>query len=125
MDGSNCRTSHGLFTAWAAGLGFPAYFGHNWNAFRDCLRETVSRAATTGRAGAPPTVLVRRAGGLLADEPDRALNTLMLVLGDIAGASGGEPALLLLLEDEPDRLSDLGRRLAAAGWVTSLPGSGA
>ncbi|MEW2118669.1 barstar family protein [Streptomyces sp. NPDC005474] len=85
----------------------------NWDAFEDFLRDLT-----------PVTVVIREAGQLLAEEPDGVLHLLMTILGDVAGRRGEEgPALLLLLDDEPDRLAGLGRRLAAAGWVTSLPGS--
>lgn len=120
VRGSRCRTRQGLFMEWAAVLGFPDYFGHNWDAFYDCLRDTVSRAdtgpaATIGRPAAPLTVIVREAGDLLADEPDNALATLVSIFGDIADDGGGEPRLLLVLDDTPDRLSHLEQRMAAAG----------
>ncbi|MFD7902364.1 barstar family protein [Kitasatospora sp. NPDC059747] len=121
VDGSRCRTSQGMFAEWAAALGFPGYFRCNWDAFYDCLRDVVSRAGTTGGAPAPATVVVREAGALLADEP-AALGVFMGILAghaDVAAADG-EPALLLLLDDAPEQLSDLGRRLAAVGLVTEL-----
>lgn len=118
VRGSQCRTLRGLFTEWAGALGFPDHFGHNWDAFYDCLRDAVPMVGAA-------VVVVREAGQLLADEPDDSLNDFMLVLRDIVGESGAEPRLLLLLDDEPDRLSDLGRRLAAAGWTAALHGSGA
>ncbi|GHF67301.1 hypothetical protein GCM10018790_51570 [Kitasatospora xanthocidica] len=73
------------------------------------------------------------AGGR-AVTPERALAVLMGVLAEVAdavgspgspGSPGGEPALLGLVDDEPDRLSDLGQRLAATGWTAALHGSGA
>ncbi|WP_053084717.1 barstar family protein [Streptomyces viridochromogenes] len=69
-----CRTGQDLFTERAAVLGFPDYFGRNWDAFRDCFQDAVSRAdpgavSSAGEATAPPTVVVREGGGLLADEP--------------------------------------------------------
>ncbi|MFC5661672.1 barstar family protein [Kitasatospora misakiensis] len=127
VSGSACRTTQGLFAAWAGALRFPDYFGHNWAAFNDCLRDALSGVGTTGGASGPATLVVREAGGLLADEPAKALGILLSVLADhadLAGAGGG-PALLLLLDDEPEPLLDLGRRLAAVGWETSIPGSGA
>ncbi|GAA3796742.1 hypothetical protein GCM10022403_033320 [Streptomyces coacervatus] len=114
-----CRPRQGLFIERARRAQLPEHFGHNWDAFYDCLRDTVSRAApsaaaTIGRPAAPLTVIVREAGDLLADEPDNALATLVSILGGIAD-DGGEPRLLLVLDDTPDRLSHLERRMAAAG----------
>ena len=80
-----------------------------------CRERPPSAAATIGRPTAPLTVIVREAGDLLADEPDNALATLVSILGDIADDGGGEPRLLLVLDDTPDRLSHLERRMAAAG----------
>ncbi|MFE2407242.1 barstar family protein [Kitasatospora sp. NPDC059408] len=120
VQGSRCRTVQGMFAEWAAALGFPEYFRGNWDAFHDCLRDVVPRAGTTGASG-PATVVVREAGALLADEP-AALGVLMGVLAGHADGAGadGEPALLLLVDDAPEQLSDLGRRLAAVGLVTEL-----
>lgn len=33
------RAEDDLFDAFGRDLGFPAYFGHNWNAVADCLRD--------------------------------------------------------------------------------------
>ncbi|MGW3123782.1 hypothetical protein ACWDBW_42875 [Streptomyces sp. NPDC001107] len=78
-------------------------------------RAAPSAAATIGRPTAPLTVIVRETGDLLADEPDNALAPLVSILGDIAEDGGGEPRLLLVLDDTPDRLSHLERRMAAGG----------
>jgi len=118
VRGSQCRTRQGLFAEWAAQLGFPGHFGHNWDAFEDCLRDLT-----------PTAVVVREAGQLLAEEPDDVLDILLTILGIAAQHGGGSgekgPALLLLLDDDPGQLADLGRRLASVGRVTSLPGSAA
>ena len=39
VDGRACRTRAAFFTEVARALGFPAYFGHNWDALVDCLRD--------------------------------------------------------------------------------------
>ncbi|WP_329218414.1 barstar family protein [Streptomyces sp. NBC_01485] len=118
VRGSRCRTSQDLFAEWAAGLGFPDHFGHNWNAFLDCLRDTVPPVAPTspGDRAAPPTaVVVREAGDLLTDEPDNALTVLALILAEAADAGSDEPRLLLLLDDTPARLAHLSHRMTRAG----------
>lgn len=106
VRGSHCRTSQTLFTEWAARLGFPGHFGHNWDALADCLRGPE-----------PAAVVIREAGQLLADEPGHALSVLVSVLGSVAGTAddGAEPQLLILLDDTADGLAQLSRRLEGAG----------
>lgn len=107
VRGSRCRTSQDLFTEWAAGLGLPDYFGHNWDAFHDCLRDVVQ--------GPPPRVIIlREAGDLLADEPEHALGILLSILSQAAGNDAAEPRLILLIDDAPDRLSQLTQRMRKA-----------
>jgi hypothetical protein len=125
VRGSRCRTSEGLFTEWAAGLGFPDYFSHNWDAFHDCLRDVAGSARfdTVGHAASPPpvVVVVRDAADLLADEPPNALSTLLFILGEHVGDDSTAPRLLLLLDDTPGRRSHLAERLTAAGFPPAFP----
>jgi RNAse (barnase) inhibitor barstar len=39
VRGTRCLTAQALFQEWAAALQFPSYFGHNWDAFEDCLTD--------------------------------------------------------------------------------------
>ncbi|MDX3517916.1 barstar family protein [Streptomyces scabiei] len=116
--GSHCRTSKQLFTEWAARLGFPDYFGHNWDAFQDCLADAVSNAGTTTPDNPPPlAVVVREAGDLLADDSPDTLAVLLSILSALAGDDSTAPRLLLLLEDTPERLSRLAQRLEDVGYA--------
>jgi hypothetical protein len=115
IRGSHCRTAQGLFTEWAAGLSFPDYFGHNWDAFRDCLREVVDNADDD------VAVLLREAGELLDDEPPNTLAILLTVLREAAaGDDPVAPGLLLILDDAPDHLPGLAQRMAEAGYPVDL-----
>ncbi|MEH0417329.1 barstar family protein [Streptomyces sp. B21-083] len=119
VRGSRCRTVEGLFTEWAAGLDFPDYFGHNWDAFHDCLRDTVPSAGIMPAGPeAPPTaaIVLREAGDLLADEEERALGVLLLILNQVADSGSTGPRLLLLLDDTSEQLVSLARRLADVGY---------
>lgn len=39
IDGSRCQTKASLFEHFAECLHFPDYFGRNWDAFLDCVRD--------------------------------------------------------------------------------------
>ncbi|MET9817180.1 MULTISPECIES: barstar family protein [unclassified Streptomyces] len=82
IRGNRCRTTLDLFAEWAEALGFPDWFGHNWDAFEECL-FTVTEAA----AG-PLTVLVRDADVLLVDEDPRQLATFLGIVDAVAQESG-------------------------------------
>ncbi|MEO3785222.1 barstar family protein [Actinocorallia sp. B10E7] len=71
LDGRACRTRVGLFTEAARVLRFPDYFGRNWDAFYDCLRDAD-----------PPVFSVDHAEELLADEPPEQLGLLLNLLSD-------------------------------------------
>ncbi|WP_053754657.1 barstar family protein [Streptomyces sp. MMG1533] len=133
IRGSLCLTTLGVFAEWAGTLGFPGYFGYNWDAFEDCM-FTVARPGPRGPDGeprAPLTIVVRDAAGLLADEPPRQLATLLDVLSDVAGRCSvrrpsspvRDPRLLLLLHDSPAHLDELARRMEQAGFTVPGPDS--
>ena len=88
IDGSACRTRANLFAEFARVLVFPGYFGHNWDALSDCLRDT-----------GPVTVYIAHAAELLADEPPEQLRTLIDVVGEteltvVLGATAAEAQVL-------------------------------
>lgn len=114
VRGSHCRTARDLFAEWAAGLGFPDWFGHNWDAFLDCLRGAVDDT-DHGLA-----VVVREAGELLTDEQPDVLATFLSVLSQVTERPGTAPRLRLLVDDAPDRLSGLAERMAGAGYRVAL-----
>ncbi|GAA4363009.1 hypothetical protein GCM10023088_05340 [Actinomadura verrucosospora] len=95
VDGHACRTRAAFFREAARALAFPDYFGHNWDAFLDCLRD-LDRPALT----------VARADELLADEDPRHLAILLGILA--------EWEVPTTLAAAPERMPVLRTRLAAA-----------
>lgn len=93
LDGRVCRTRAAFFSEVARVLRFPDYFGRNWDAFYDCLRDA-----------APPAFAVDHAEELLADEPS---GQLALLLGALADAG----VRTVLVTSDPQGLR--GRLLAA------------
>lgn len=47
LQGGELRESASLFAAFARELSFPGYFGHNWDALVDCLRDWHGHGAET------------------------------------------------------------------------------
>lgn len=39
VRGESCRTAPALFEEFACALKFPHYFGHNWDAFDECIND--------------------------------------------------------------------------------------
>jgi RNAse (barnase) inhibitor barstar len=114
LSGAASRTRAGLFTEWATALAFPDYFGRNWDALVDCLRDLVAER--------PRTLVVTDAVELLADEPPAQFAALLAVLGEVASGSdenpavgrGPEPALRVILGSGPAAAPELRQRLGAA-----------
>ncbi|WP_157247275.1 barstar family protein [Nonomuraea typhae] len=98
VDGRLCRTRAAFFEEAARALRLPGYFGHNWDALFDCLRD----------AGAV-SLTVTHAEDLLGAEPPRQFATLLGVFSDAA-----ESGLTVTLCTEPEHEALLRQRVAAA-----------
>ncbi|NRQ35885.1 barstar family protein [Nonomuraea sp. NN258] len=123
LDGHACRTTPALLRHLASALRLPAYFGGNWDALTDSLRDITSNphdvsgssrdvTAAGPRPGAV-AVAVRHAEHLLGDEPPDQLATLLAVVADAAGTSE-PPALTLTLHTDPAHRDSLRHRIDAA-----------
>ncbi|GAB3146922.1 barstar family protein [Microbispora hainanensis] len=98
VDGRACRTRAAFFDEVARALRLPAYFGRNWDALTDSLRD----------AG-PIHLAVEHAEELLDAEPPGQFATLLAVLADAA-----EAGLTLTLHTDPAHEPLLRRRLTEA-----------
>ncbi|WP_405142666.1 barstar family protein [Sphaerisporangium sp. NBC_01403] len=101
VDGRSCQTRAAFFEEAARALRFPEYFGRNWDALADSLRD----ATRTGNV----TVIVEHAEDLLSAEPPEQLATLLEILAEAA-----ETGLTLTLLTDPSHEAPLRRRITAA-----------
>ncbi|GGQ20081.1 RNAse (barnase) inhibitor barstar [Actinomadura coerulea] len=95
VDGHACRTRAAFFHEAARALDLPDYFGHNWDALLDCLRDLDQ-----------PALTVARADELLAEEDPRDLAILLEILA--------EREVPTTFAAAPERMPVLRTRLAAA-----------
>ncbi|MGV9270872.1 barstar family protein [Kitasatospora sp. NPDC003701] len=108
VRGANCRTGAALFAAWARALSFPGHFGHNRDAFEECLNDALR---PPGSESVATLVLVADADALLADEPPARLALLL----DILDAAADRALRVLFVADRPGagaaeaRLREAGR----------------
>ncbi|MEV4456990.1 barstar family protein [Microbispora sp. NPDC049633] len=98
VDGPACRTRAAFFEEVARVLRLPAYFGRNWDALTDSLRDI-----------GPVHLVVKHAEKLLDAEPPGQFATLLAVL---AGAA--EAGLTLTLHAGPGHEPLLRRRVIEA-----------
>ncbi|MGP3966006.1 barstar family protein [Nonomuraea sp. 3N208] len=98
IDGRACRTRAAFFEEVARALRFPDYFGRNWDALTDCLRDTGAIA-----------LIVEHADELLSTEPPEQFATLLAIFADAA-----EDGLTLTLCTDPGHEALLRQRTTAA-----------
>ncbi|MFE6866460.1 barstar family protein [Kitasatospora sp. NPDC057692] len=113
VRGDRCRTRAALFTEWAESLAFPDYFGHNWDAFEECLHDALHPPGAG--AAAHLLVLVAAADDLLADERPDQLATLLAILDAAATTPAADSPLRVLFATTPPRAALTELRLRSAG----------
>lgn len=94
VDGLVAQTKAEFLAAVGTALGFPAYYGQNFDALEDCLGD-VGR----GQAGA---VLLWDGWGTLARSDQKAFSIAMSVLGARVDADRGGPFSVLLRGEGPE-----------------------
>jgi len=116
VEGSRCAAKSDLLQAMSESLRFPSYFGHNWDALEECLRDL-----SWFQSGAI-AIVFREADRVLESSP-KEFETLIAILGDVAHAwtssepreRGGEKqrGFHVVFHCEPDREGALLARLSA------------
>lgn len=115
LDTREARDKPAFLAACARDLDFPDYFGHNWDAFEECLRDFADRPAPTvvvwtGAAGLPEDI---RSTALQIFTDTFVDGTDLLVVDDV---SSGAPAFMGWAERIPVPAGGTGR--AEAFWGT-------
>jgi hypothetical protein len=80
---AGCHDKAGLLERTAEAMGFPAWFGHNWDAWFDCLADLGWQAPVAGHV-----VLLRHAAEFAATSPE-ACDTAIAILEE-AGRTWAE-----------------------------------
>jgi hypothetical protein len=87
VRGERCPNRESLFREWSRSLGFPDYFGNNWDAFNESLNEIALREGDAGtheemtHAGPEAVlVLVTHSAELLREEPESCFRTFVDIL---------------------------------------------
>ncbi len=116
--GYHCLTHTDLFDEWSAAMQFPWYFGHNWGAFHECIRDM-------GWLPAKSYVYVVTSADRLLATDDRALQILINLFASSAdewanyvegGPQWPQNALFhVLFQCDPTVEDATRRRLEAAG----------
>jgi RNAse (barnase) inhibitor barstar len=78
VDLTDCVDKPSLLQRIADTLLFPSWFGHNWDAFFDCLVDLASARRATG------CVIILRNAAAMRDHAPEALDTALGILEDAA-----------------------------------------
>ena len=79
IDLAGCVDKEEFLDRTAAALGFPGWFGRNWDAFYDCLADL------GWRPGAGHLLVFEHAGSMRRAAPE-AFDTALAILGDAAAS---------------------------------------
>ncbi|MEV4560216.1 barstar family protein [Kitasatospora sp. NPDC049285] len=84
LDGADMGDAQGVFEQMSARLRLPAYFGWNWNALSDCLRDM-------GWAPADHYLIVIERSALMLQESAEGRETLLEILNHAGRHWGHNP----------------------------------
>jgi len=117
LHGSRCTTKQSLLGELARELGFPSYFGHNWDALDECLADLQDWMPATAYI-----LLFLEADELLADSRED-FKTLLDILNTAAlGWASRRPSVPFhtVLQCHPDEKDRMLSRMRGAGVIFSL-----
>ncbi len=109
LEGREIGGKAELLSRSAEALRFPAYFGHNWDAFEECLSDIA-----WGPEG-PALLLFDRAGRFAAAEPEQFAVALEILAAAVANRRGGPAPLAVFVRgggQATAHLPELGDRSA-------------
>ncbi|MER7334065.1 barstar family protein [Micromonospora sp. NPDC000119] len=115
FDGARMTDADHVFYEFSDALLFPGYFGWNWDALSDCLRD-LNWLPAEGYL-----IVVERAPLLTSDSPDerqtlfRVLSRAVRTWADPLGRPDGKgvPFKVLLLCDRDEEVEELAREIAS------------
>lgn len=91
LEGREIGGKADLLSRSAAALRFPAYFGHNWDAFEECLNDMSWEPA------GPALLLFDQAGRFAAAEPAQFAVALEILTAAVANRRDGPAPLAVLV----------------------------
>lgn len=91
LEGREIERKADLLAHSADVLGFPAYFGHNWDAFEECLNDMAWTAQ------GPALLLFDHAGRFAAAEPEQFAAALEILTTVVANRRDGPAPLTVLV----------------------------
>jgi RNAse (barnase) inhibitor barstar len=97
IDLQGCGEKACLLERTAAALGFPDWFGHNWDGWFDCLADLSWQPVARGYV-----LVLRHAEGLRAAAPE-AFDTALTILADASKVwAGREVEFRVFIDASPD-----------------------
>lgn len=91
LEGREIGGKADLLNRSAAALRFPAYFGHNWDAFEECLNDM------SWEPPGPALLLFDHAGRFAAAEPEQFAMALEILAAAVANRQDGPAPLAVLV----------------------------
>lgn len=91
LEGRAIGSKADLLSRAAETLRFPAYFGHNWDAFEECLNDM------SWAPGGPALLLFDHAGRFAAAEPEQFAVALEILAAAVANRQDGPAPLAVLV----------------------------
>lgn len=91
LDGREMDGKAEFLSRSAAALGFPSYFGHNWDAFEECLNDML------WEPDRPALLLFDRAGHFAGAAPEQFATALDILAAAVTNRQSGRALLVVLL----------------------------